>query len=58
MSDDLFKDTQLGVSQQSDCCIIIVTCDHLIANSEVISPDASSQENTSAGLDKYILLIF
>ena len=51
MSDDLFKDTQLGVSQQSDCCIIIVTWDHLIAKSEVISPDASSQENTSAGLD-------
>ena len=56
MSDDLFKDTQLGDSQQSDSCIYIVILDHLIANSEVISSDNTSHEISAAGIDSYYFM--
>ena len=58
MSDDLFRDTQLGDSQQSDSCIYFVILDHLIANSEVVSSDGSSHEISVAGNNSFVLQPF
>jgi len=55
MSDDLFRDTQLGDSQQSDSCIYFVILDHLLANSEVVSSDGSSHEISVAGNNSFVL---